>query len=168
MGCLFFLRGFTIVVTLLPNPMYACRVENISEEDLVQWWWTGFKVAFGQAVTCADVLYSGHTVNMTLCGLAWHQYSHVVPITNCKFLPKRWRNAFRKVCCCGVTMSQRGRGGAKGRHSPFQPAQRLTFTKFVVWILTFVGYYLISESDFKCWLLLLAPAAAAAAAAAAG
>ena len=29
-----------------------------------------------QRVTCADVLFSGHTVNLTMCALIWDEYSH--------------------------------------------------------------------------------------------
>ena len=38
---------------------------------------SGIMILAGQEVTCADVLYSGHTVNLTLCALIWHYYSHV-------------------------------------------------------------------------------------------
>jgi len=37
-------------------------------------------VATGFKVTCADVLYSGHTVNFTLAALIWYDYSRLCPL----------------------------------------------------------------------------------------
>ena len=74
LGMLFILRGMCISVTLLPNPDHKCLLEYSDRANL-------FKLAFYALVkrinTCADVMFSGHSVNATLAALIWHQYSHI-------------------------------------------------------------------------------------------
>jgi len=72
LGTLFFLRGIAISVTMLPNPYHECN----STADEARPWLAGLMLILRKQETCADVLYSGHAVNLTLCALVWHYYSH--------------------------------------------------------------------------------------------
>lgn len=82
MGTLFLLRGFSIICTVLPNPAKDCVSDVLAGEEtsiaLEAWY-----IILGWRVTCADVLYSGHTVNLTLSVLVWWNYSHLCPIGQC-------------------------------------------------------------------------------------
>jgi len=77
LGTLFIFRAFSIISTMLPNPADYC-VTDVQYSP----WYEAFRILSGATVTCADVMYSGHTVNITLCSMTWHCYSHVVPLTS--------------------------------------------------------------------------------------
>jgi sphingomyelin synthase-related protein 1 len=148
LGCLFLFRGLTIIVTLLPNPFYACTRKGwINKEEGYgpSVFLSGLDVMFGQASTCADVLYSGHTLNMTLLALVWHQYNHVVPLMNGHCIPKSWRDAFRVYCCCGVHSTDRSR---PAHVRVFSPSVRLTPTTILMWSLAVLEYYFIIATHF--------------------
>ena len=140
LGMLFLLRGVTIIVTLLPNPFYQCVRKGWEQGLTDNVFIGGFNVMFGNASTCADVLYSGHTLNITLLALVWHQYTHVVPLMNGHVCPKSIRHCFRKFCCCGQHLSDKSRP----RHMrAFAPARRLTLVKTVIWCCCLLEYYFI-------------------------
>jgi len=68
-GCMFLLRSLVVSSTNLPNPFQKC--------DRIEWGNTfvdAFYVMFHIKSTCADVFYSGHTVNVTLAALTMKEY----------------------------------------------------------------------------------------------
>jgi len=75
-GLCFLVRSFSILMTFLPNPYESCALNPARDESFVM---EGLKVMRGERFTCGDVMYSGHSVNMTLMNLVWQQY-----------LPKEW------------------------------------------------------------------------------
>lgn len=74
LGALFVLRGLCISVTLLPNPDHNCYLEY---QDSINLFTLAFYALIKRINTCADVMFSGHSVNTTLAALVWHYYSHV-------------------------------------------------------------------------------------------
>jgi hypothetical protein len=101
---MFLLRALTIVATILPNPFTDCIPEVhfyyklfSSLQKLGNPWIEAFRILVGQLITCNDVLFSGHTVNLSLCALAWHQYSHLAPLGP--------PNAMLD-CYCGIDQAQ--------------------------------------------------------------
>lgn len=138
LGTLFILRGFAILSTLLPNPLDGCEETlGLSEETLGKNAWVeGWRILAGQVVTCADVMYSGHTVNITLCAMTWHTYSHVVPIT--KFDPICALRFNRNVMDTDLPPIRNELG----------EALRITSLKIVIWTVAFVGYILIIATHF--------------------
>jgi len=87
-GILFFIRGCSIIFTVLPNPAKEC-VSTVKRTGKSGIGMQALYVMFGQRVTCADVLYSGHTFNLTLGLLVWWNYSHLCPLwrTSRMYLP---------------------------------------------------------------------------------
>jgi len=99
-------------------------------------WIDAFFILAGQQSTCADVLFSGHTCNMTLCGMVWHKYSHIVPLTGCDPL---------KICLAWISgapvdeiESSHVGGGL----------QRCTTTKLFIWVWIGIGYLIIIATRF--------------------
>lgn len=75
-GVLFLARGFSILSTVLPNPDHECvpmisHPNNLPAEALA--------IFLAEDVTCQDVLYSGHTVAITLSALFIAEYSGKSP-----------------------------------------------------------------------------------------
>ena len=138
LGTLFLLRAFAILSTLLPNPLDGCEETlGLSEETLGKNpWIEGWRILGGQVVTCADVMYSGHTVNITLCAMTWHTYSHVVPLT--KFDP---------ICALRFGRSVTDTDLPPVRNEMGE-ALRWTSLKIIVWIVAGVGYVLIIATHF--------------------
>eukprot|EP00727_Mastigamoeba_balamuthi_P014538 m51a1_g9709 hypothetical protein (370) ;mRNA; r:1400545-1401764 len=140
LGALFLIRSFTIVLTSLPNPqvprcsLALCAmlraaltrtpvqdtcVPTATGNPLVE----GFLILGGVHKTCSDVFFSGHTVNITLAALLWHQYSHIVPL--CSF-------SLCEAACPGrCPVSRHGF------------VQRCTPAKFLVWCVCAAGIVLI-------------------------
>jgi sphingomyelin synthase-related protein 1 len=87
-------------------------------------------------VTCADVMYSGHTVNITLCAMTWHTYSHVVPLT--KFDP---------ICALRYGRSLTDTDLPHVRNE-IGEALRWTSLKIVIWSVASIGYILIIATHF--------------------
>ena len=87
-------------------------------------------------MTCADVMYSGHTVNITLCAMTWHTYSHVVPLT--KFDP---------ICALRFGRSVTDMDLPPVRNEMGE-ALRWTSLKIVIWTVASVGYVLIIATHF--------------------
>lgn len=111
LGSLFFLRGLTIGVTLLPNPLHTCQTkvefgDHIDSIDPAnpfalflnpaarnEIFIHAVRVMTLQDVTCSDVLYSGHTVNSMLACMFAMAYAAgvskrllVVTIVRCFFV----------------------------------------------------------------------------------
>ena len=121
LGVLFIFRGFSIVCTMLPNPLLGCETDVKFSP-----WYEALRIMARQTATCADVMYSGHTVNISMCALTWHHYSHVVPLTLSDPLFGR----------CGKATNKLGE------------LERLTTVKLVVWIIAALGYLSIVASHF--------------------
>eukprot|EP00933_Yihiella_yeosuensis_P054759 TRINITY_DN5330_c0_g1_i2.p1 TRINITY_DN5330_c0_g1~~TRINITY_DN5330_c0_g1_i2.p1 ORF type:complete len:381 (+),score=33.39 TRINITY_DN5330_c0_g1_i2:42-1184(+) len=79
-GILWFCRAFTILTTPLPNPDHTC-VPRISFPDniFLEAWANLPIVPWYDELTCQDVLYSGHTVALTLNMLFIFKYVRLAP-----------------------------------------------------------------------------------------
>ena len=132
LGALFFLRGISIVVTMLPNPLHTCDpTKTLDSIEEYGYFLSAGRILLGQLVTCSDVLYSGHTVNLTLCALMWNMYSHKqgAALFTC--------DPAGDACC------------------PDQPAEneaghlvRTTTTKSFAWVYATSGYVMIIATRF--------------------
>ena len=69
LGALYILRGFTVSMTVLPNPYDGCEPRQHSRP-----FHTAFKIITGQYVSCGDVMYSGHTMILTSALYLVHVY----------------------------------------------------------------------------------------------
>ena len=70
-GILYLCRGISIFLTNLPNPNLNC-ISTVNENNLFI---EAFLVLCTYKITCYDLLFSGHTVSLTLCGMMWYQYT---------------------------------------------------------------------------------------------
>lgn len=93
MGVLFLLRAISIATTVLPNPATYCEA-TIRQSNP---WLEAVNLILQRDVTCTDVLYSGHTVNITLCCLVWIEYAPRTPL-----FPRRTCGP------CGITIALAG------------------------------------------------------------
>ena len=82
---------------MLPNPLRNCiSTASLDSSMFLE----GIKIMTGQTWTCADVLFSGHTVNLTLDALMFYRYSHVVPL----FRSDRLKQLFELTHCTPVKL----------------------------------------------------------------
>jgi len=66
-GLLWLFRGVTIIVTPLPNPDFTCKPQVSFPDSAFMEAWANLPFVFWHSeTTCQDVLYSGHTVSLTL------------------------------------------------------------------------------------------------------
>lgn len=83
-GTLALLRSITVLVTNVPDSRPYCHTETpgttpYHELPWPQIWERTFQLAtMGDMVTCGDMVYSGHTMLLVLCGMAWHSYYKVI------------------------------------------------------------------------------------------
>jgi len=126
LGAMFLLRGFTIMVTMLPNPLHDCvSTADVDGQSVAGPFLQALLILTGQSSTCADVLFSGHTVNLTLMALVWHHYSHVVPVVDSGC------NAFCARLC-----------------KPRLHSTALSPVKLTGWLIVIGGYLIIIATHF--------------------
>jgi len=97
-GILFFIRGFSVTSTILPNPEKNC-VSDVTSADSLGMMLEALEVGFLRKRTCADVLYSGHTVNITLCLLVWWNYSHLCPLSQKTYFSYPFGKIITTIIC---------------------------------------------------------------------
>eukprot|EP01127_Copromyxa_protea_P004434 TRINITY_DN14296_c0_g1_i1.p1 TRINITY_DN14296_c0_g1~~TRINITY_DN14296_c0_g1_i1.p1 ORF type:complete len:330 (+),score=36.79 TRINITY_DN14296_c0_g1_i1:67-1056(+) len=114
-GALLLLRSATIILTILPNPYEGCDSGELGSP-----FYEALRIMVGRLVTCSDMLFSGHTVNLTVCALSWHFYSRVAPIFYFSQVSKAWES-----------------------QAAFIGATFLWITRVIVWGSACVGYYFI-------------------------
>ena len=74
MGCMYFLRAISIVLTVFPNPDGSCK----SDKPKYPLPFEVFRVMLRLRVTCKDVFFSGHTGFIMFCDfVTWHCLSRV-------------------------------------------------------------------------------------------
>lgn len=83
-GILWALRGITIISTVLPNPDKSCKPklsfpDNIFLEALAN---MPFAIGYNE-LTCQDVLFSGHSVALTLATISYIRYMTWAPYLHC-------------------------------------------------------------------------------------
>ena len=129
LGTLFIFRGVSIVATMLPNPLQSCTTKAL-EYPAVE---AAALILTGKIATCADVLFSGHTVNSVLAGLVWHTYSH-----------KKGCQIFRASCdpigalCCPGTPAENKAGRLV----------RATTDKYLMWTYVIATLLIIIATRF--------------------
>lgn len=83
-GTLALMRTMTVLVTNLPDSRPFCHeaTKGTTLYHLIDWeavWGRTFKLATQEdPVTCGDMVYSGHTMVLVVCGMAWHGYYKVL------------------------------------------------------------------------------------------
>lgn len=86
-GTLALIRTFTVLVTTLPDSRPLCMTVTPGTTLLAQLnplsvLHRAARIAgFAETVTCGDMVYSGHSMLLCLCGMAWHTYYKVLPDT---------------------------------------------------------------------------------------
>ena len=81
-GTLMFFRSVTIVCTSLPDASPECQeatpgVHSLSQINLAQVMYRTIRIvspAHSGVMTCGDMIFSGHTMMLVLCGCIWHSY----------------------------------------------------------------------------------------------
>ena len=129
LGTLFFFRGISIVATMLPNPLQSCTTDAMNYGAFE----AAFRILSGELVTCADVLFSGHTVNCVLAGLVWHTYSHKIGVR----LFRAKCDPIGAVCCCSTPVENEA-----GR------LVRATTEKILMWIWVIITLLIIVATRF--------------------
>ena len=87
-----------------------------------------------QRVTCADVLYSGHTVNLTICALIWDEYSHE---KDALIIDTDTEWDLFETCCRNRPLVNRA-----------GYLMRPTFMKVFMWVFCLVGFIVIIATKF--------------------
>ncbi|CAF0849696.1 unnamed protein product [Adineta ricciae] len=135
-GLMFGMRSISIYITSLTVPQPGC-ITNVTAlaTPAVE----AFYVIVGIHATCGDVLFSGHTVALTICALCWTTYARADEYRPFVFL-------YRK---CGCT---------RQFHFPewlFYPKldavgdpMTLYFTTYIVWLYSIMGYLFIIATRF--------------------
>ncbi len=134
LGSLFFLRGISIIVTMLPNPLKACKSDALDHEPA----FAAVLILTGQIVTCGDVLFSGHTVNIVMAGLVWQTYSHKAGVQLLK--PNVCPALFDPIAalCCKNRPAENEVGHLV----------RATTAKILVWVFVTAGMLVIIATRF--------------------
>jgi len=79
-GILWALRGISIVSTVLPNPDRTCTPKITFPNNIFMEAWANMPWVFWHSeLTCEDVLFSGHTVGLTLGTLVFMRYEQWTP-----------------------------------------------------------------------------------------
>merc|ERR1719491_1029430 len=74
-GILWALRGVTIIATVLPNPDSSCIPRETYPRNVWKEAWANMPFVFwDHELTCQDVMFSGHTVALTLFTLIYIRY----------------------------------------------------------------------------------------------
>jgi len=154
---LLLLRGCSIIITLLPDPYPTCKAP-----DLDNFWVDSILILLQIRRTCGDVLYSGHTVNITLAALVWTEYSHLSPIILCAPTPS---DCVHCTYCHNQVAPQTDIEAVippyipTGIYPPYVPlpvhilspdgsVRRCTITKYLAWLAAITGYFLIIASHY--------------------
>jgi len=97
-GLMFRFRSFSIIATALPNPDYTCKPRITYPENLGM---EAMAVVLRMDLTCQDVLYSGHTVAITMAMLFIAKYSPKSPLCHNLFTGVGWfsRHSMLQVGC---------------------------------------------------------------------
>ncbi|CAJ1446275.1 unnamed protein product [Effrenium voratum] len=101
-GLLWFCRAVTIVSTPLPNPDHTCVPRITFPDNVFLEAWANLPIVpWYNEMTCQDVLFSGHTVCMTLPMLTMFKYVRLAP-----WFPSsssnRWWSTSTAVNICGT------------------------------------------------------------------
>lgn len=79
-GLLWALRAITIISTVLPNPDGTCKPRIAYPNNIFQEALANMPFVFWRhETTCHDVMFSGHTVILTLASLMWVYYADWAP-----------------------------------------------------------------------------------------
>jgi hypothetical protein len=109
-------------MTILPNPYEGCDSGKLGSP-----FYEALRIMAGQLVTCADMLFSGHTVNLTVCALSWHYYSRTAPLFFFSSTDPRSNGCFASCQRNGELLTK----------------IYLLVLRSIVWVVVCVGYYLI-------------------------
>ncbi|CAF3823311.1 unnamed protein product [Rotaria sordida] len=133
---MFIMRSISIYVTSLSVPLPGCNTTAVGSPPV-----EAFYIMFFIHATCGDVLFSGHTVTLTLCALAWTTYSKGEEHYPIRWLWNRFKSKTQEII--------------PGRSGWLYPqldstGDPLSFylTTYLVWIFTIIGYLFIIATRF--------------------
>ncbi|CAF1081039.1 unnamed protein product [Adineta ricciae] len=135
-AAMFIMRSVSIYVTSLSVPLPGCNTTATGSPPV-----EAFYIMFLIHETCGDVLFSGHTVTLTLCALAWTTYSKGE-----EYYPIRWLwSRIKKTN--EETVSHRSGWFYPKLDSTGDPLS-FYLTSILVWVFTVIGYLLIIATRF--------------------
>ncbi|CAF4524814.1 unnamed protein product [Rotaria socialis] len=133
---MYVMRTISIYVTSLSVPLPSCNTTAVGSPSI-----EAFYIMFFMHTTCGDVLFSGHTITLTLCALAWTTYSKGEEHYPIRWLWYRLRGMNQKIVSNGSSW--------------FYPkldstGDPLSFyiTTLLVWMFTIIGYLFIIATRF--------------------
>lgn len=106
-GILWFCRAFTIVVTPLPNPDHTCVPKITFPGNIWVEAAANLPISPYHEMTCLDVMYSGHTVALTLNMLFFLHYSRSAPWFECA-TKENYISGRMLLHICGVIVTLTG------------------------------------------------------------
>ncbi|CAF0906681.1 unnamed protein product [Adineta steineri] len=133
---MFIMRSISIYVTSLSVPLPGCNTTAVGSPPI-----EAFYIMSLVHATCGDVLFSGHTVTLTLCALAWTTYSKGE-----EHYPIRW--LWYKYKGIDQNTTRRRPGWLYPKLDSTGDPLSFYITTLVVWIFTIIGYLFIISTRF--------------------
>ncbi|CAF2535533.1 unnamed protein product [Rotaria sp. Silwood2] len=133
---MFIMRSISIYVTSLSVPLPGCNTTAVGSPPV-----EAFYIMFLIHTTCGDVLFSGHTVTLTLCALAWTTYSKGEEHYPIRWLWYRLKGINQEI------VSSRSDWLYPKLDSTGDPLS-VYITTLIVWMFTIIGYLLIIATRF--------------------
>ncbi|CAF2984052.1 unnamed protein product [Rotaria sp. Silwood2] len=129
-----FRRWFFLQAVIVPLP--GCNTTAVGSPPV-----EAFYIMFLIHTTCGDVLFSGHTVTLTLCALAWTTYSKGEEHYPIRWLWYRLKGINQEI------VSSRSDWLYPKLDSTGDPLS-VYITTLIVWMFTIIGYLLIIATRF--------------------
>ncbi|CAF1085000.1 unnamed protein product [Didymodactylos carnosus] len=146
-GLMFCMRSFSIYITALSVPQPGCNTTAVGSPEI-----EAFYIMLTIHATCGDVMFSGHTVTITICALCWTNYSKGEEYTPFIWL---YRKCFNRHYIPTIEQSDNHLNKNRFLQWLFYPKLDATgdpltlyFTSYLIWLYSISSYLFIIATRF--------------------